>query len=398
MTASSRPLALAVRFLAIGLFVAGAVGLGWFGWHLNLDRACEANEWPYFSSCPKADTSRVAQVEALRVRAARNPGDSTTFLALALLTTQPGGIAPLGADQVLDVAKQLAGQDPMLRRVLASQAIQRANWTQAVSLLTGLVQDHRDAGAAQQLAALIALPAARDAMIAALQPGALWLEPVLRAMPAAKVPVQQAMPLLARGLGLKLLSADIGLAVVGYLRAQGAWVDAQAMWLHLLGRPTALLFNGGFDDGFIRGGFDWELPDMSAYQAGVQVQQPVLAGGDGRALELSFNGRPLKLPVIGQYLVLPPGPYVFSGRFMARELRAGEGLTWVFTCANSDAELARTTSLTDTGGKWQGLELALDVPARCAAVLMQLRTQLASDALSGLRGSAFFDDFRLSMR
>ncbi len=396
MTTAGRALSMVSRGGVMALLALGAADLAWFGAQRNLDRACEVNEWPYFSVCPKVDASPSAQVEALRLRAARNPGDATTYLALALMTTRPGGIAPLDETRVLGVARELSGQDPMLRRVLASRAIQQAQWTQAISLLSGLVQDDRDADAAQRLAGLIAIPAARDAMIAALKPGVPWLEPVLRAMPAAKVSVQQAMPLLAQALTMKLLSAEMGLSLVSYLRAGGAWIDAQATWVRLLGRPAPLIFNGGFEEGFIRGGFDWEVPDLSASQAGVQLQQPMLTGASGRVLELAFNGRPLKVPVLAQYLVLLPGRYAFSGRFMARGLRAGEGLTLAFTCTSGNAELIRTPGLTDTDGRWQALALALDVPQQCGAVLMQLRTQRASDALSGLRGEAYFDDLRLT--
>jgi hypothetical protein len=398
MTAGGRPLASAVRGLVIGLLALGAAALAWFAAQRNLDRACELNEWPYFSSCPKVDASPSAQVQSLRQRAARNPGDATTFLALALLTTQPGGIAPLDEEAVFAVARQLAGQDPTLRRVLASRAIQRGQWEQAVSLLAGLVEDHRDAEAAKQLALLFAVPEARDAMMAALQPGIHWLEPVLRAMPAVNVSVQQAMPLLAQALSMKLLSADMGLSLVSYLRAKGAWLDAQAMWLRLLGRPATLIFNGGFEEGFIRGGFDWEIPDLTAQQAGVQLQQPTVPGANGRALELFFNGRPLKVPVLSQYLVLQPGHFEFSGRFMGKGLRAGDGLIWTFSCTSSTTELARTAGLTNTDGRWKALALTLDVPSGCGAVWMQLRTQLASDALKGLRGEAYFDDLRLFMR
>ena len=397
-TTGRPPWAVAVSAATMVALAAIALALGWISLQRNFDRACELDEWPNFSSCPKPDAAVAAQVRDLRQRIARNPGDVAPYLALTLLTAQPGGIAPLDDQAVLAVTGKLAGHDPRLLRVLASRALQRRQWPEAVQLLTQLVELHRDGPAAQAMASLLALPDARAALVAALQPDSHWVEPLLQALPASQVPVQQAMPFLAQALTLRLIPAEAGLALVSQLKAGGYWLDGQALWLRLLGQPAPLIYNGDFENGFVRGGFDWELQDAAPARTGVQVQQPPVAGAQGRALELAFNGRPLALPVVGQHLVLFPGSYTFSGRYMAQQLRAGAGLTWVFTCTTGGAELGRTPSLTDTQGRWQDLTLPLEVPANCGAVLMQLRTQLGSDGLAGLRGEAYFDGFGLSAR
>lgn len=335
-----------------------------------------------------------SQVRDLRQRIARNPGDASSYLALVLLTTQPGGIAPLDEAAVLGAATRLAPQHPMLQRVLASRALERKQWSEAVPWLIRLVENHHDAAAAQTLASLVGVPEARAALVAALRSDSRWVEPLLRALPEGRVP--QAMPLLEPAWTLRLISPEQAMTLIGQLKSAGAWTDAYALWLKILGQPTPLIYNGGFEQGFIRGGFDWERQD--AGRSGVQLQQLPVGGAQGRALELAFNGRPLAMPVIGQHLVLFPGHYTFSGRFMAQRLRAGAGLVWSFTCTAGGTELARTPALTETQGRWQDLSLALEVPASCGAVRLQLRTHLGSDALAGLRGEAYFDSFGLSAR
>ena len=42
------------------------------------------------------------------------------------------------------------------------------------------------------------------------------------------------------------------------------------------------------------------------------------------------------------------------------------------------------------------MDVSLSVPADCGAVVLQLQTQLGSEALSGLRGQMSFDAFRLA--
>ena len=77
-----------------------------------------------------------------------------------------------------------------------------------------------------------------------------------------------------------------------------------------------------------------ELPSGTPFGVWVRVvlSQPAMEGAKGRVLALSFNHRPLMVPVIAQTLVLFPGPYRFSGRYMSRRLRAGAGLVWTAAC------------------------------------------------------------------
>ncbi len=382
-----------VMLLACG----GAVLLGWTGFERHIDMACETDEWPHLSACPDRDVATSEQVERLRTLIGRNPGDTANYVALALLAAGEGGVAPLDDQAVLDAARTLAPPNPLLQRALAARAVDREQWDEGVQALVRLVQTRRDAKAARDLAALLAGPDSREAVVAAVREDSRWVEPVLRALPAARVSTGDATPLLIAALSKQLLTPETTLAFINQLKGEKNWLDAQALWLRLLGRPTGMIYNGGFETGFLRGGFDWELPNGPPNRTGAEVQQPVVGGAQGRALELVFNGRPLALPAISQTLVLFPGTYAFSGRFMTRGLNAGAGLVWTFHCLNGGAELARTSPLRDTSGQWQELNARVDVPDGCGAVRLQLRTQLASDAYSGLRGDAYFDNLRLAL-
>ena len=385
------------RWLAAGLCSALALALGAISLQRNLQRACELNEWPNFSSCPVPDEAVAAQVRDLRARIAVNPGDSSAWLALALLTAQPGGVAPLDEAAVLTMASRIAPQDALLQRLLASRALKQEQWAQAVPALVRLVQEQSDGEAILVLAALGAHPPAQAAMRAALKPGTTWLEPVLGHLDAAKVPVVLAMPLVAQALPLKLISPRTGQALMRSLKASGQWLEAQALWVYLVGGTAPLLFNGDFENGFIVDGFDWELRADGPSKAGVLIEQPAL-GGRGRVLQVEFTGRPVALPVVRQVLVLLPGRFRFTGDYMARQMRTEQGLAWSFTCTGGrdGRELARTPALLDTQGQWRTMDVSLSVPADCGAVVLQLQTQLGSEALSGLRGQMSFDAFRLA--
>ena len=387
----------ALRGLVVGLGIALAWVVGAIGLQRNLQRACELREWPELSSCPVSDEAVPAQVRDLRARIAANPGDSASWLALALLSGQPGGVAPLDEAAVMATASRMAPQDPLLLRVQVSRALQREQWTLVVPGLVRLVQEQDDGGAMLVLAALVARPQARDALLAAVQPGTTWLEPVLRHLDAAGVPTVLAMPLVAKALPLKLISARTGQALMRSLKASGQWQEAQALWVVLVGGAVPLLFNGGFEQGFIADGFDWELRDEGPSKAGALIEQPAL-GERGRVLQVEFTGRPVAQPLVRQVLVLPPGSYGFAGDYMGRQMRTEQGLVWTFNCVAGDRELARTPALLDTQGQWHAMSVALAVPPDCRAVVLQLKAQLDSEALAGLRGQMSFDAFRLEAR
>jgi hypothetical protein len=384
-----------VRWLVFALAGGVALALAVVSLQRNLRRACDFQEWPNFSSCPAPLVAADAQVRDLQARIAANPGDSAAWLALALLTKQPGGVAPLDDAAVLSVARRMAPQNALLLRIQAARALQGAEWSTAVAALARLVQEHDDGEAILVLAALVAHPPAQAAMLAALKPGATWLEPVLGHLDAAKVPVVLAMPLVAQALPLQLISPRTGQGLMGSLKASGQWLEAQALWVYLLGGKAPLLYNGGFEQGFVVDGFDWQLQDVGPSKSGVLIEQPV-RGARGRVLQLEFTGRPVLQPMVRQVLVLAPGKYQFTGDYMASQMRTEQGLAWSFSCAAGGREMARTHPLKDTQGQWQKMDISLSVPVDCPAVVLQLQTQLVSEALSGLRGQMSFDALALS--
>ena len=387
----------ALRWPAVALAVALAMFLAVVSLQRNMQRACELKEWPQFSSCPTPELAVEAQVRELRAGIAANPGNSAAWLALALLTTQPPGVAPLDETAVLAVAARLAPQDALLLRLQAARALHRGQWAPAVAALVRLVQEHADPEAARALAALVGNASAQPALKAALHPQSTWLEPVLQQLGSAGVPVVQAMPLVAEALPMKLVSARSGQMLLRGLKASGQWLEAQALWVYLLGGKAPLLYNGSFEQGFIADGFDWQLKDVGPSRSGVLIEQPA-RGARGRVLQLEFTGRPVAQPMAWQVLVLAPGTYQFTGDYMARQMRTEQGLAWSFNCVAGGRELARTHPLKDTQGQWQKMDVGLSVPADCPAVVLQLQTQLVSEALSGLRGQMSFDALALSSR
>ena len=387
-----------VRLSVWVVLTALVLALAWVAWVYNLERACTLTQWPVLPSCAHRARDAPAQVQSLRERIARNPGDSEAWIALAALTSQPGKAPGLNHGTVLDTATQLAGEDYRVQRMQAVRAIQQQRWSQAVDWLVRLVQDNDDGPAALALAGLVREPQALAAMQTHIKPGARWLGPVIGAMPQAGVPVVAAMPLVVSALPQQGLSPELTQRLLRQLKADGQWLEAHALWTAWLGHPVALLFNGDFDQGFIVGGFDWEVTPVSPSKAGALVRQVAL-DKHGGVLQVDFTGRPIVVPVVRQHLVLLHNRYVLSGQFMAANLRVNEGLAWVLQCVIDGHEIARTSAVKDTGGQWRTFTVEFELPPGCGqAVVLQLQTFAPYEAMTGLRGQATFDIFKLEVR
>ncbi|MEX1167807.1 MAG: hypothetical protein WEK74_13250 [Hydrogenophaga sp.] len=262
-----------------------------------------------------------------------------------------------------------------------------------------LAQHHRNTEASRTLAVLIGQiahdPALLPALKTAVDADSRWLDRVVRQMPGQKVPLIMALPLASDLLAESTLPPALGQYMIRQLKAEGFWLDAYGLWLNLWKRPMDLLFNGDFEQAFIAHGFDWEITDPNIHRAGAQVYQSG-RGDRGQVLQVVFTGRQMRLPIVRQHLLLPPGSYRFSGEFQSSELRSQNGLSWVFTCATGGKELGRTMAISSQGRSWQKLFLPITVPKDCGlGVELSLRTQAPFEARAGIRGEVLFDRFNL---
>ena len=386
------------RLLAWLLLTCLAYGLASLAWTTNLERSCTLKQWPILQSCIDQNTDSTVQVQSLRKRISRNPGDSQAWISLAALSSESGKINGVDHNAMLDMSTQLAADDYRVQRMQAKRAIEHKQWPLAVDWLIRLVQDNSDAPAALALAMLVQEPSALAAMQLHLKPGDDWLEPVFDAMPAAKVPVILAMPLVMNALQQKILSPQLIEKLIRQLKAHGLWLQAYALWTSSLDHPVPLLFNGDFDLGFIDSGFDWVVTPISPSQSGALVRQIALDQRGG-VLQIEFTGRPVAVPVIYQNLVLLNTRYVLNGEFSANNLRVNEGLAWTLRCVANDQEIARTLALKDTANQWQPFTVEFEIPPGCGrAVALQLQTFAPYEAATGLRGQITFNNLHVDAR
>lgn len=380
-----RPDAASLGFLAC--CAAAVLIAGWMSVGVNRERTCTLQEGPSAGLCAPPAPGSAAEIEALRARIARNPGDANAYIGLALADRSAGH------DGLVELASGMAPRDPNLLAHRANAALARQDWRGAVAPLVELA-DQRDVLIAQKaLASLVAI--GQGALLEPyLTPGSRWLPRMLGQMRGSGQPFSGALPLVVRAQQRGVLDAETVRSYVRDLKAQGAWADAYALWLSLHGKTLPALFNAGFDRAFELDGFDWEVPSSGPIRRAGAIVERRRAEERGSVLELQFTGRRIQLPIIRQYLFIGPGRYRLRGDHLTRQFRMEDGLRWTVRCGAS--MVAASPAIRESGGLWRPFAFEFNVPANCGLVAsLQLETVMPADAALGARGRVSFDAFEL---
>jgi tetratricopeptide (TPR) repeat protein len=192
--------------------------------------------------------------------------------------------------------------------------------------------------------------------------------------------------------------------LVNALRQQRNIADASRVWnqgvllsgLTDLGDSSAsLLWDGGFESGYVNSGYAWFFP---ANSHGVQIQLDTKEKHSGRqSLRLTFDGK-LDISfsdVCHVVPVEPRTPYLFSAWVQTRELTSDQGVRFQIRSSVVGADPALTP---ETHGSHAWSQVAIpwssDADAHEAQVCI---VRLASDQPdSRIRGSAWIDDVALT--
>jgi hypothetical protein len=375
--------------IPIAAMALAAVALAPLVVRVNLDRSCVTHDADYFSLCSRDRDNAQTHQAALTSRIAKNAGDTTAYVQLAMSDESPQ------RDSALQAASILAPHHPAVLRLRTNAALQKKDWAGAVDPLVELVEHHGNEQAALTLARLIAGGQA-PLLATHIQPGRRWLKQVLEQIPKLRVSISTALPLVIQALAARVLEPATVMNYVQELKAAGAWADAYALWLGLNGNSLPALYNAGFDLPFQPEGFDWEpAPKLPASKAGAILDQHG-SEGRGAVLGIVFTGRKLPTPLVKQTLFVSPGRYRLNGEYVSHQLRMEEGFAWTIRCAEGGAVAGRSEALSDTGGAWRRFSFEFNVPPDCGLVAnLQLEPYATYAAALGARGRVDFDAFSL---
>ena len=265
-------------------------------------------------------------------------------------------------------AARVALRDGAAQAVLLERALKDGRVEPALQRLDVLLRGDPQTGAilVSKLSTLLSDGAFLDALTRRLEDGPPWREAVLKqlAQRAPHLDLVQALYWRLQN-GSAPASEDEVRPLIGRLVADGRFEEAYIIWLESGRRDQRsageLLYNARFLAPPSNLLFDWTFDPTPG--ANLQIER----AGTRRTLSVDFFGSRLGFQNVSQWLLLPPGDYVFSGLELAEGVVGDRGVRWRLACADDlVGELAATPSLTGTIA-WREFSATFSVPPSCRA-------------------------------
>ena len=319
-----------------------------------------------------------------------DPANGRGYRVLAQVAAT-GGDTP-GARALFKIAAQRAPRDLAARAWLAQDALERADFADAMVQIDQVLTLSPGAGTAvfPVLVKLSANDAFANALAGVLRTRPSWRAGMLAALRVAsgdeRTGAAQVLAALQEKGGF---DADEIEAWTESLLREGRWSEAYARWASPLvaaGKPLPLLFNGDFQSEPTGTGFDWRLPATPGvirdYEAGP---------GTGRALHLRFLGRRVVGVFLEHALLLAPGEYVLRVHQRADALRSDYGLKWTVTCGGNSATVLASSAFMEGTRGWAvtAIEFAIPATADCSGQWLRLENAGAAGAGQLASGDAW---------
>ncbi|GAA6142177.1 hypothetical protein [Hydrogenophaga sp. 5NK40-0174] len=392
------------RYLAFLLVVGVCLAGARLAWKTHLELSCWGAEWPHLSACGAMTGATPHERWQARVqRLSKEPGETQTLIEALVFAQDDSLTTSEQRSAMLKEAVDRAPQNVDVLRIQANSAIGASDWPVALSALTRLALYHNDPAASQMVAGLISRAgedvSLQGALITSIETNPAWLDPVVFAAPRAEVPMAALLPLVQSVMSSPghRLSPRTGQFLIERLNAEGWWEASHEIWRHLWQRFIPFVFNGDFEQTFVRGGFDWEVGDRdNDHRSGAMVDR-TYRQSQRHSMRVRFTGKPIHSPIVWQYLMLPPGHYRLRIKSQTGSLHSDNGLSWQLLCPEDDTVLASISPRGGTAQQWQEDGVDVLIPEACGQPARLVLVPAASyESRTGMRGEALFDDITLS--
>ncbi|MDO5674091.1 MAG: hypothetical protein Q4G66_04120 [bacterium] len=185
---------------------------------------------------------------------------------------------------------------------------------------------------------------------------------------------------------------------ISQLIAQKEWEIAKQAWTEITGSDSGMIHDGGFSAAPLQGAFGWRISDVKGCSWNIEAQPDTRQSGN--ALHVRFTGQEnVQYHHVSQIIPVEGGKnYHLSGYWKGEKLTTDQR-PYVelipYGCAGSGSKSAIIDA--DTGG-WQEVQLEIQAPVECQAVLFRLRRQQSLQIDSRLSGDFWITGVTLSQR
>jgi len=182
------------------------------------------------------------------------------------------------------------------------------------------------------------------------------------------------------------------------LIVQKEWEIAKQAWTEITGSGNGMIHDGSFLAMPLQGAFGWRIGDVKGCSWNIEAQPD--NGQKGNSLHVHFTGQEnVQYQHVSQIIPVEGGKnYHLSAYWKGKKLTTDQR-PYVellpYGCAGAGSKSAIIDA--DTGG-WQEVQLEMQVPEECHAVLFRLRRQQSLQIDNRLSGDFWMTGVNLSQR
>lgn len=200
------------------------------------------------------------------------------------------------------------------------------------------------------------------------------------------------------------LDQDLFITYVNFLIAHNLYDEAGKVWEEINKQRAdagafderALMWNPGFEDTIVNGGFDWMITERDGVN--VFIDDSIRMSGN-RSLGVSFDGQHNPDIIMARQIVpvTPSSQYSLRGYVRTESLTTTNGI--VVSVSGHTCSGLHTRSEVLTGSNfWKEVSIDFAVPAECRAVIIAIRRDKSDKFDNKIEGTAWIDGMTLKPR
>ena len=200
-----------------------------------------------------------------------------------------------------------------------------------------------------------------------------------------------------KAIDLKYLDKSLFITYISFLITSGQYDDAWTTWKEVTGRiegmekqnETSLVWNPGFEQEIINGGFDWTIRETEGVN--VFLDDTIRMSGD-RSLGVSFDGRHNPDITIARQVVRVEQntKYLLRGYVRADSLTTTNGI-FLQVQGHNCSGLSKSSEVVTGTSFWRELSVDFDTPADCRAITLSIRREKSNKFDNKIEGTAWID-------
>lgn len=203
---------------------------------------------------------------------------------------------------------------------------------------------------------------------------------------------------------LEYLEQNVFISYINFLIQQGLYETGGDLWKEITaqiegletGDDSSLIWNSGFDNLLLNGGFDWSIRETRGVD--VFIDDVIKLTGI-HSLGVTFDGKHNPDITIAQQIVRikPATQYILTGYIKTTDITTKNGIILQVIGHKCKGLYKKTLPVTGTN-LWREVALEFKTPPDCNALVVRVRRELSKKLDNKIEGTAWIDSIMLKQQ